>query len=920
MDARRVCFVIVFVVSLCVSTAGNSEGNRRIAETFFGNGFAWNFRETNEHTAEQVWIHCRKELKDSAQAVEDFDLYSPQAITDLPPQVKRTLLDCLRKKIFPIHVSGEAAGSNTWFIKCLELLFRWSSVPRRYLARKWHRDRAVSPAPITKWHRDRAVIPAPRTKWHRYRAVSPAPRTKWHKRRAVSPPITKWHRRRAVSPAPTPGPDPAPRPAAESPTYAPGPSYFVPARSPSRVFQPPTEAPEPSLPQDLNDSPLPPSTVKHPPPRPHVDPPHPSKNNSSSHKYIIAAYAVAALALVALLLFCCLKGNSNKIGPGDGKKDEKPLLNFCSSNASAGSSQKPHGVENSNKHIKTAYVNNLTTLSDSKDSSQDEAQSSETTAGLPSPPGRTAPPPPGPPPPPPKPPAPRPPPPPKVVRAPPLPPKSGNLTKPSPLGPHHRGHSSSGEGNDPSADSDGPKTKLKPLFWDKVPANPDHSMVWHELKAGSFQFNEERIETLFGYTPANKSKNGGRKDSSSFDPSTQYIQIIDSKKSQNLAILLKALNVTTEEVCDALKEGNELPTGLVQTLLKMAPTTEEELKLRLFSGDLSQLGPAERFLKVMVGIPFAFKRLESLFFMSSFQEDIPSIKESFQILEVACKELRNSRLFLKLLEAVLKTGNRMNDGTFRGGAQAFKLDTLLKLSDVKGTDGKTTLLHFVVQEIIRSEGIRAARRARESQSMSSMKTGDLVEDSSHETEDYYRSLGLQVVSGLSNDLENVRKAALVDGDSLMATVSKLGHSLLITREFLNNEMKSIEEESQFHDKLASFVEHAENDITWLLEEEKRIMALVKSTVDYFHRNAGKDEGLRLFVIVRDILIMVDKACKEVKNSAAKPMMTHKKEASTVPPSQESRQPPSPDVRQRLFPAIRDQQMDDSSSDDESSSP
>lgn len=60
---------------------------------------------------------------------------------------------------------------------------------------------------------------------------------------------------------------------------------------------------------------------------------------------------------------------------------------------------------------------------------------------------------------------------------------------------------------------------------------------------------------------------------------------------------------------------------------------------------------------------------------------------------------------MKLLEAVLKTGNRMNVGTIRGGAEAFKLDALLKLADVKGTDGKTTLLHFVVQEMVRSEGI-----------------------------------------------------------------------------------------------------------------------------------------------------------------------------------------------------------------------
>lgn len=66
----------------------------------------------------------------------------------------------------------------------------------------------------------------------------------------------------------------------------------------------------------------------------------------------------------------------------------------------------------------------------------------------------------------------------------------------------------------------------------------------------------------------------------------------------------------------------------------MAPTTEEELKLRLFNGDMSHLGPAERFLKVLVDIPFAFKRLESLLFMSAVQEEVSSVKESFETLEV----------------------------------------------------------------------------------------------------------------------------------------------------------------------------------------------------------------------------------------------------------------------------------------------
>jgi len=62
------------------------------------------------------------------------------------------------------------------------------------------------------------------------------------------------------------------------------------------------------------------------------------------------------------------------------------------------------------------------------------------------------------------------------------------------------------------------------------------------------------MESLFG--TANQNKNERRKDSPSVDTSVHFIQIIDPKKAQNLSILLRALNVTTAEVIDALKEGN----------------------------------------------------------------------------------------------------------------------------------------------------------------------------------------------------------------------------------------------------------------------------------------------------------------------------------------------------------------------------
>jgi hypothetical protein len=61
-----------------------------------------------------------------------------------------------------------------------------------------------------------------------------------------------------------------------------------------------------------------------------------------------------------------------------------------------------------------------------------------------------------------------------------------------------------------------------------------------------------------------------------------------------------------------------------------------------------------------------------------------------------------------------------------------------------------------------------------------------------------------------------------------------------------------------------YIKNTEIDVTYLLEEEKKIMSLVKRTGYYFHGKAGENEGLRVFVIVRDFLIMLDKACKQVK--------------------------------------------------------
>ena len=66
----------------------------------------------------------------------------------------------------------------------------------------------------------------------------------------------------------------------------------------------------------------------------------------------------------------------------------------------------------------------------------------------------------------------------------------------------------------------------------------------------------------------------------------------------------------------------------------MAPTKEEEIKLKNYDGDLSKLGAAERFLKAVLDIPFAFKRVEAMLYRANFDAEVNYLRQSFQTMEV----------------------------------------------------------------------------------------------------------------------------------------------------------------------------------------------------------------------------------------------------------------------------------------------
>ncbi|KAA8529509.1 hypothetical protein F0562_033692 [Nyssa sinensis] len=477
----------------------------------------------------------------------------------------------------------------------------------------------------------------------------------------------------------------------------------------------------------------------------------------------------------------------------------------------------------------------------------------------------------------------------KSPAPPPPPPKAGNLATSSRPPSASKGMASdSKQGKFSSVEGatgheDG-RVKLKPLHWDKVNANVDHSMVWHKMDEGSFRFDDDLMEAMFGYVATNRKspRNNSSLDSKGgrSSPPSQIL-ILDARKSQNTAIVLRSLAVSRREIIDALMEGQGLNADTLEKLTKMAPTKEEESEILAFEGDPSKLADAESFLYYLLkAVPSAFLRFNAMLFRSNYASEILHLKESIQTLELGCTELRTRGLFLKLLEAILKAGNRMNVGTSRGNAQAFNLTALRKLSDVKSTDGKTTLLHFVVEEVVRSEGKRCVlNRNRSLSRNSSRSSGNSNSNSSgpnsdnstsnNEREKEYIMLGLPVVGGLSSEFSNVKKSATIDYEAFAKTSSALAARVAEVRQIVAQCQAS---GGGFSREMKTFLEAAEEEIRVVKEDQTKVMELGKKTTEYYQAVASKDKGanpLQLFIIVKDFLGMVDQVCINIARNQQK---------------------------------------------------
>jgi hypothetical protein len=211
------------------------------------------------------------------------------------------------------------------------------------------------------------------------------------------------------------------------------------------------------------------------------------------------------------------------------------------------------------------------------------------------------------------------------------------------------------------------------------------------------------IEQLFKAAPLKKEQLEGTKKSQP----AMALGFIEGKRAQNIVIGLaqfKGLSENNYErlfrsICCLDDVDGFLTADNLENLQPLLPTDSELTAMRNMAVSLTH--PAEVFMQGAAKYyPDLRSRLASTLLANSFAVDAEDVLKRSTALIDTCNQILSSDKLARIMQKMLAIGNIMNEGTHRGEASGFTLDSLMKMVNTKGVDKKTTVLDYVVKSTI----------------------------------------------------------------------------------------------------------------------------------------------------------------------------------------------------------------------------
>nr|XP_029118335.1 formin-like protein 6 isoform X2 [Elaeis guineensis] len=292
-----------------------------------------------------------------------------------------------------------------------------------------------------------------------------------------------------------------------------------------------------------------------------------------------------------------------------------------------------------------------------------------------------------------------PPPPPNGISAPPPPPNG--ISAPSLGG---KGRSLSRTTSPRSMQSTQSSTKranLKPLHWVKVTRAMQGSL-WADAqksdeasKAPEFDMSE--LESLFSAAVPNSVGSSGKSSGRSTGPKSDKVHLIDLRRANNCEIMLTKVKMPLADLMSSVLalDDSVLDVDQVDNLIKFCPTKEEMELLKGYNGDKESLGKCEQYFLELMKVPRVESKLRVFSFKIQFRSQVADLSGHLNIVNSASEKIRSSVKLKRIMQTILSLGNALNQGTARGSAIGFRLDSLLKLTDTRARNNKMTLMHYL---------------------------------------------------------------------------------------------------------------------------------------------------------------------------------------------------------------------------------
>ncbi|XP_057266021.1 formin-like protein 1 isoform X2 [Pezoporus wallicus] len=181
------------------------------------------------------------------------------------------------------------------------------------------------------------------------------------------------------------------------------------------------------------------------------------------------------------------------------------------------------------------------------------------------------------------------------------------------------------------------------------------------------------------------------------------VTLMESNRAKNLAITLRKGGCSIQDICTAIETYDQqaLSLDFLELLLRFLPTEYERMLIGKFEQEQQppeELSDEDQFMIRFSKIPRLAERMNVMIFLGNFSDTAQLLMPQLNAIIAASMSLKSSSKLRNILEIVLAFGNYMNSSK-RGAAYGFRLQSLDALLEMKSTDRKQTLLHYLVRVI-----------------------------------------------------------------------------------------------------------------------------------------------------------------------------------------------------------------------------